>query len=249
MALLIKNLQGLAYASVKSRNGLAVASVKSINGLDATSAGYEFTETFEGSTPDDQSNVGYDNSGWLAFQPNNPPVPHYATSPAPLEGSFSLKGGVGGFDSISRTAGFTASANLNVYFMLNIAGSWNGGGGNLFWFRGAGAVVVLNLFIATASGRFDICSQATQTSEANATGYATLNTYHIWLEYVKGTGANSEGKLYVSTTSTKPGSPTASFNTGIATLNASEIVIFGGDSTAVIDRLIVDGTQIIGSNP
>lgn len=36
MALLIKNLNGLAYASVKSRNGLAVASIKSINGLDAT---------------------------------------------------------------------------------------------------------------------------------------------------------------------------------------------------------------------
>lgn len=38
MALLIKNLNGLAYASVKSRSGLAVASIKNINGLDATAA-------------------------------------------------------------------------------------------------------------------------------------------------------------------------------------------------------------------
>lgn len=36
MAVLVKTLQGLAYASVKVRNGLAVASIKSINGLDAT---------------------------------------------------------------------------------------------------------------------------------------------------------------------------------------------------------------------
>lgn len=46
MALLIKNLNGLAYASVKSRNGLAVASIKSINGLDATGGGaVEFDAT------------------------------------------------------------------------------------------------------------------------------------------------------------------------------------------------------------
>jgi len=38
MALLIKNLNSLAYASVKNRNALAVASIKNINGLDATSA-------------------------------------------------------------------------------------------------------------------------------------------------------------------------------------------------------------------
>jgi hypothetical protein len=36
MALLVKSVNGLAYASIKSRNGLAVASIKSINGLDAT---------------------------------------------------------------------------------------------------------------------------------------------------------------------------------------------------------------------
>src|SRR6478609_6446568 len=36
MALLISNLNGLAYASVSKRNGLAVASIKNINGLDAT---------------------------------------------------------------------------------------------------------------------------------------------------------------------------------------------------------------------
>lgn len=39
MAVLVKNLNGLAFASVKSRNGLAVASAKSINGLDTTAGG------------------------------------------------------------------------------------------------------------------------------------------------------------------------------------------------------------------
>lgn len=44
MAVLVKNLNGLAYASVKNRNGLAVASIKNINGLDATSGGAPFIE-------------------------------------------------------------------------------------------------------------------------------------------------------------------------------------------------------------
>ncbi len=39
MALLVKTLEGLAYASVKEPGGLAVASIKTINGLDVTSAG------------------------------------------------------------------------------------------------------------------------------------------------------------------------------------------------------------------
>lgn len=39
MAMLVKTLNGLAYASVKTRRGLAVASIKNINGLDATAGG------------------------------------------------------------------------------------------------------------------------------------------------------------------------------------------------------------------
>lgn len=39
MAVLVKTIQGLAWASVKTRNGLAVASMKSLNGLDTTSSG------------------------------------------------------------------------------------------------------------------------------------------------------------------------------------------------------------------
>lgn len=39
MALLVKTLNGLAYAGVKARAGLAVASIKTINGLDATGGG------------------------------------------------------------------------------------------------------------------------------------------------------------------------------------------------------------------
>lgn len=39
MAVLVKTLNGLAWASVKNRAGLAVASIKNINGLDTTAGG------------------------------------------------------------------------------------------------------------------------------------------------------------------------------------------------------------------
>lgn len=39
MAVLVKTLNGLAYASVKSRDGLAVGSISRINGVDVTSGG------------------------------------------------------------------------------------------------------------------------------------------------------------------------------------------------------------------
>lgn len=39
MAVLVKTLNGLAYASVKTKNGLAVASIKTMNGIDTTAAG------------------------------------------------------------------------------------------------------------------------------------------------------------------------------------------------------------------
>lgn len=39
MAVLVKTLDGLAYASVKTRDGLAAASIKTINGVDTTASG------------------------------------------------------------------------------------------------------------------------------------------------------------------------------------------------------------------
>lgn len=47
MAVLVKTLNGLAYASVKTRNGLAVASIKNINGLDTSGGAGAPSRTYQ----------------------------------------------------------------------------------------------------------------------------------------------------------------------------------------------------------
>jgi hypothetical protein len=212
-------------------------------------AGYEFTETFEGSTLDDQSNNGYDNSGWGSYQPGAANNPHYATSPAPLEGSYSLRTATDDLANVGRTTGYTSSGTFAVYCMVHVPTVWNEA--HVIWLRNSSAVVVLALHMDATDGKFQIGDHQLINNgvTADATGFNLATTYHIWLEYIKGTGANGQGKLYVSTTSTKPGSPTASFNTGTATTDAYELLVFGGASGAIIDRVIADGTQTIGSAP
>jgi hypothetical protein len=50
MAVLVKTLNGLAYASVKTRNSLAVASAKTINGLDVTAGALSAITSRSGGT-------------------------------------------------------------------------------------------------------------------------------------------------------------------------------------------------------
>jgi len=77
MALLIKTLNGLGYASVKARNGLPVSDIKNINGLDADGGGFDpdaqdyFDRiVVEGGTIGDPEK-GYVNTFVLAAKANN----------------------------------------------------------------------------------------------------------------------------------------------------------------------------------
>jgi hypothetical protein len=153
-------------------------------------AGYEFTETFEGSTVDDQSNVGYDNSGWTSYQPGAANNPHYATSPAPLVGSYSLRTATDDLANVGRTTGYTASGTFGVYCILNVPTVWLES--HVIWLRNSSDVVVLALRLKSDDGIFQIGDQQIIDTgvTADASGYNLSTTYHIWLEYIKGTGAN-----------------------------------------------------------
>lgn len=54
--------------------------------------------------------------------------------------------------------------------------------------------------------------------------------YHIWVEWIKGTGANGVARLYISTTATKPGSATLSTAIGNATTDMTYIDFSSGSS-------------------
>jgi hypothetical protein len=211
------------------------------------SGGYEFTETFEGSTPDSESNVGYDNSGWVSDSPSGTNTPHNTSSPTAIAGTYSFKAANGDYDNSSRTTGFTSSGNFRAYFRFKAVTLPGSGANKLFWFRGTGDVVLLELRFTDGSTL--AISDTDGGNKATATGLSTDTVYHVWVQYIKGTGANSVGRIWVSATGTKPGSPSAEFTDGADTLDATQVLLFGGNSSAAIDHLVIDGTQDIGDNP
>jgi hypothetical protein len=209
------------------------------------SGGYEFTETFEGSIADSLSVSGYDNTGWISSHASNNPN---STDPLAIEGVASFRAVNGDYDNISRTAGFSSSGNFRAYFRFHSTVLPGGGANKLFWIANAGANVVLFEARFTDSSTL-VISDADGGNKANVTGLSAGVTYHVWLQYVKGSGSNSVGRIWVSATGTKPGSPSAEFTDGADTLDADRVLLFGGNSGAVLDKLVVDGTQDIGDNP
>src|SRR6266436_2575357 len=88
------------------------------------------------------------------------------------------------------------------------------------------------------------------TVNASATTPIVENTtYHVWVEWTKGTGANGTMKLYLSTTGDKPELPEAQITTG--TGKAPRTMIFGSTIAGqdfIVDRIRVDDIEI-GSSP
>lgn len=61
-------------------------------------------------------------------------------------------------------------------------------------------------------------------------GVAANTTYYAWVHYIKGTGANAEAHMYLSTTTTMPGSPSGSKTDGTNTNDADRITISAGNA-------------------
>jgi hypothetical protein len=165
----------------------------------------------------------------------------YATAPAPLEGSFSLRiaapSGIPG-----KVSTYTAQDTVYFYLLLNHATLV--GGANSFGLFDSSDGVVLDVSNANPEFRLH-CGTTTAFSTAITQG----TTYSVWGDYTKGTGANAVCHLYHSTTTTKPGSPNITITTGTATTQASKVRL-GSNSTAVhiYDHVRIS-TTAIGSAP
>ncbi len=86
------------------------------------------------------------------------------------------------------------------------------------------------------------------TADSGAGVVAINTTYHCWMHYIKGTGANAELYVYISTTSTLP-SVTVSTTAGTSTTDASKFHVLTPASTVLkVDKVRVDDAAI-GSAP
>lgn len=180
-------------------------------------------------------------SGWTD---NATPAWDYTTSPAPLEGTQSVN-----LDNVGDESyfAFTGVAEAFGYFMINVSSL--AGADYVFSFRDS-SDNKLGRVRFLSDGAVRVVDLSGVVANDSPAGTVTINTtYHIWPRYKAGSGANSEVDVYVSATSTKPGSPAASINLGTGTANAARFAIEGWSSgNFIFDKLRADDV-VIGSNP
>lgn len=201
-------------------------------------ATYDFTETFEGSQVDSQAEIGYDNTSWTSSTASN--TPRYVTTPAPLAGTYSWLSATSGI--LSRT--ITTTGEFHFYCIINLSTAT--ANEVMFELRDAVATTVAGVRLrATSAVRIEQVG-VNSANSANGT-LAAATTYHLWIDWAKGTGANGTMALYLATTSTKP-AVTLSITTGAATTDATSWR-FTGPTVGIIDNIVFDYNTTIGSNP
>jgi hypothetical protein len=219
---------GTATITVTVSDGTASASDTFVLTVSAVvTPTYLFTESFEG--------TGYENTGWIE---TGTPNEDYTTTV--LSGAQSLN--CSGAQYIQRP--FSYGTSVNTYFQARWV-TYSAYQDFVLW-TDPDWNLAIEMYCNNAGGPMTLCHGG-----VCATGTTALNTgttYHFWVEWTQGTGANGTLKLFVSTTGTKPASPEVNITTGSG--GAMSQILFGLQSSGnvILDRLLVDDVPI-GSNP
>lgn len=188
----------------------------------------------------DFEGAGYDNGE--TWTENASPNEDYTTSPAPLAGSQSWQTAAVGGEAYTS---FTGQSTCYAYAMFNFSALDNAV--EVFEIRDSGGTYVTRIRIFS-DGSVRAINFASGTTSAAGT-IAINTTYHMWIKYVKGTGANSTSDVWISTTSTKPGSPTISVSGAGSNTDAARVAVMGWNGGNYIwDKIRIDDADI-GSAP
>lgn len=163
---------------------------------------------------------------------------NYAT--APLVGTYSMRvfGAAGLVDNTSPIAG---ADNLYGFFRIKIANE--GAASSLAIAFARNDVLDEGKFRFHTDGTISAWN-GTQSTSSGAVW--SINTeYYCWMRWSKGTGANGQTDIYLSSNSTKPGSPTVTLNNGDSANQPDVIVVYGNaDDDVKIDRIYLSTTDI-----
>ena len=98
-----------------------------------------------------------------------------------------------------------------------------------------------------AGSNWDI-TQGTATANTSSASWAASTWWYVWVDMTTGSGANGTMYFYVSSTSTKPGSPTLSITTGSTTTNPVATDMTNGTSASSVEYdQIMESASVIGS--
>ena len=218
---------GISTVTVTVTDGaLSATDTLVLTVTSASAPTYLLAEGFEG--------AGFENTGWTK---SGAPNENYTN--VVLNGAQSLN--CVGAQFVQRS--FSFSTNFYLYFQArwNV---WMDYGNVIYWddpsFNTAAALYADDNRLEIIHG----------TAAAYGTTVLTTGTtYHVWVEWTKGTGVNGTLKLFTSTTGVKPAAAEASLTTGNGAATAR--MYLGPTSTGpnvIFDRLLVDDVPI-GSSP
>lgn len=136
--------------------------------------------------------------GWWASSSGNHA---YATSPAPLEGSYSLRPATSGQDLFIRSS--DTSGEQWGHFLINCPALPASFQNVLIMASAAFNNVFVIKLLSTGSVGIDAQGVFAFTSGTISAG----TTYHVWWRLKPGTGSNSELQLWLNTANDRSGSP------------------------------------------
>lgn len=192
------------------------------------SVSYLFKESLEA--------PGFENSGWLT---NSTAVS--AFTPA-IDGSYSLKLP----SACNATNSFASNGTIYAFFMIEGLATNGNGASICSLLDSADATMAVVKLTSADVFRLELGTGVNNSSVSMAT---TGSVYYVWLDYQQGTGANAVGHLYVATTSTKPGSASATVSNGSTTGQASKIKLATGSGIQMVYDKIRVSLSNIGSSP
>ncbi len=196
---------------------------------------------------DDFEGPGYESGTWT--ETGATIDDQYATAPAPLVGSYSLYITPTGTFRSTKSPQFTASDTVYAYFQfrintlnttanqVKIFSIWNGG--------------TELMAVYQASSKLQI--KVPTTNIPGTTTLDTNTTYHMWVRYTRGTGADAVGTMWLSDSATKPGAPEVTTSEGASTLQADYISLRSSNGGTYTVDIIFDKVRVsdsdIGSDP
>ncbi|MBK7999042.1 MAG: hypothetical protein IPK15_10095 [Verrucomicrobia bacterium] len=192
---------------------------------------YLLSEGFEG--------PGYENSGWIV-PPNSTSAPEPDHTGTVLLGNQSLR--CNGVSFIQRP--FEREDPFFCYLRVRWA-AWSDYKFVVDWLDNTqGSTATL---LTSFGNKLEI--KHGSVSVPGTTTIALNTTYHVWIEWTKGSGSDGTMKLFVSTDGTKPTVPEVSITTGNGVASAAfDVGPFGAGVDVVYDSILIDD-EPIGSNP
>ncbi len=182
---------------------------------------------------------GYENSGWIV-PPQSAVLPDPDYTATPLAGAQSLR--CNGVSFVQRP--FVNSTEFYAYCQVRWL-AWTDFRVILDWLNAS------QTSAATVYADFGRRIQVIHggVSSTGSTVISDNTTYHLWVEWTRGTGTDGTMKIFLSTTGIKPATPEASLSNGAGgALAFFDIGPFGNGADVVYDNVILSDSPI-GNNP